>query len=137
MHIKKEIIGFSDCDFAGVLFYGKIFDITHRILEDYMKSNDFYGDYFKDKETVYPIIHCEASYMKTLTAGDEIVVKLRSKTIRTSSFELGYEIFSKESEIAALVSTIHIAIRKISKTKTELPLKLRNLLEALKYEKED
>lgn len=75
--------------------------------------------------------------MKTLTAGDEIVVKLRSKTIRTSSFELEFEIFSKESEIAALVSTIHIAIRKKSKTKTELPLKLRNLLEALKYEKED
>ncbi|MHC1739394.1 MAG: acyl-CoA thioesterase [Ignavibacteriaceae bacterium] len=137
MHIKAEIIGFSDCDFAGVLFFGKVFDLTHRVFEDYIKSNDFYSEYFKDKGIVYPIIHCEASYVKTLTAGDEIVVKLRSKTIRTSSFELEFEIFNKDSEIAAIVSTIHVAISKISQSKTELPIILRNLLESLKSGKTD
>lgn len=137
VHIKTQIIGFSDCDFAGVLFFGKVFELTHRVFEDYIKSNNFYSDYFRDKEIIYPIIHSEASYVKTLTAGDEILVKLRVKTIRTSSFELEYEIFKQDSEIAAIVSTIHVAISKISQSKTELPKKLRSLLEALKVEKTD
>lgn len=137
MYTKTEIIGFSDCDFAGVLFFGKVFDLTHRIFENYMKSNDFYEDYFKDKETVYPIVHCEASYLKTLTAGDTVVVKLRSKTIRTSSFELEFEVLNQDSEIAAIVSTIHVAINKNSQIKSELPERLRKLLEGLKMEKTD
>lgn len=132
MHYKKQIISFSDCDFAGVLFYGKIFDLAHRIFEDYLYEFHYYPNYFKDKDRIYPIVHCEASYLKVLTAGDEVTFNLKAKTIRESSFELEFEIYQDETELAAIVSTVHVAISTASKNKTELPEKLRDLLENLK-----
>lgn len=126
------MVGFSDCDFAGVLFYGKIFELVHKVYEEYLESQNYYKDYFRNSEIIYPIIHCDASFNKILTAGDSVTIKLKLRTIRNTSFELEYEVLSNNQELAVIVSTIHITIDKKTNHKAEIPNHLRKLLENLK-----
>jgi len=135
VYITKGIISFADCDFVGVLFYGKIFELVHKVFEEYLESQNYYKDYFRNSEIIYPIIHCDATYVKPLSAGDIVTYILKLKTIRASSFELEYDILKEGDELAASVNSVHLAILKTVGGKIEIPSVLRDQLETLKCEK--
>lgn len=132
MFSSNRTIGFPDCDFAGVIFFPKVFELAHSVFEEFMHVSGYYKEYFINRKIVYPIIHADVSFLNPIKIGDSIIIMLSLKSIRTSSFEVEYEFSSSNSELKAIVTTVHCAVDSVHENKTEICDQLREILEKLK-----
>ncbi len=120
MFIYKRKINFYDCDPAGILFFGRIYEVCHSAYEAMIESFNLNIDYWNNGDFVVPIIHSEASYHKPIKYGETIVVELEVSMIKYSSFELQYLCKNAAGEKCIKVSTVHVFIDKKEWSKKEL-----------------
>ena len=120
MFTYKTIINFYDCDPAGILFYGRIYNLCHSAYEDMIRSFNLSADYWVNDDFVVPIIHSEASYHKPLKHTDEVIIEIKVKQLRASSFELEYECKNNSGEKCVVVKTVHVFLDKIIWKKKEM-----------------
>ena len=118
MHKFNKTISFYDCDPAGILFFGRIFEICHSAYEDLIRSFDLKSDYWHNVEYAVPIIHTEGEYLLPLRAGDIITVEVSVSQLKESSFELLYICKNDDGKVTNEVKTVHIFVdrRKWKKT---------------------
>jgi 1,4-dihydroxy-2-naphthoyl-CoA hydrolase len=129
MYKFQTRINFFDADAAGVLFFGKIFEICHRAYEEFLYSFNPADDYFSHPGLAIPIIHTEADYLKTVKPGKVVFVNIVVEEIRSSSFSLNYIITDEKGEKLVKVKTVHVFIDKQTQKKKEIPLIFREKLE--------
>ncbi len=130
MHTLKKIINFYDCDPAGILFFGRIFELCHSAYEDLIRSFNLGSDYWNNEEYVVPIIHSEGDYMLPLRPGDEVTVEIIVSKLKESSFELSYACRNPKGEITNQVKTVHIFVDKKKWKKTAIIDEVRSGLKA-------
>ncbi len=123
---KKKIL-FADCDPGGIMFFANYFKSMHEAFENFMASENYFDDYFKNKNFAYLLINAEAKYHLPLQAGNEITIELSVTKIRESSFEIFYE-FKLNKKLAAKGNTVHVCIDVKNLKKTKLPESLREIL---------
>ncbi|SRR5690606_17132885 len=116
----KKKINFYDCDPAGILFYGRTFELCHSAYEAMIESFNLEEDYWSNENYVVPIIHSEASYHKPIKYGDEISIEIRVNQIKTSSFQLEYLISNSAGEKCSAVKTTHVFVDKSTWKKTAI-----------------
>jgi len=121
MFVTKRRINFFDADAAGVLFYGKYYEVCHAAFEEFTASRNKYEEYFASPETVFPLIHSEASYHSPLLPGEEVSVEISLVEKRNSSYSLIYTIKKEDGKKAAVVKTVTVSIDKIKWQKVSLP----------------
>ena len=114
MFITKNKISFHDCDPAGILFFSKVYEICHSAYEDLIRTFNLKEDYWNNMHYVVPILKSEAHYHKPLKHGEEISIQILVKTLKSSSFELQYEILNAKKEICVVVYTVHVFVDKIT-----------------------
>jgi 1,4-dihydroxy-2-naphthoyl-CoA hydrolase len=112
MHKFKKAINFYDCDPAGILFFGRIFEICHAAYEDLIGSFNLKSDYWSNKNFAVPIMHTEAEYLLPLKAGDNVTVEVAVCKLKNSSFELRYTCRNEKNKVTNEVRTVHIFIDK-------------------------
>lgn len=131
MYKTKIRINFFDTDPGGVLFFGNLFKIIHSAYEQMMESFNLSRHYFNDPDFAIPIIHTEADYYHPMRTGDLVDVAIKVNQLRSSSFELSYEILAPNETIMAEAKTVHLFVKKDGFEKTELLEDLKNHLEKL------
>jgi 1,4-dihydroxy-2-naphthoyl-CoA hydrolase len=121
MFIYKRKIDFYDCDPAGILFYARIFNLTHSAYEAFISSFNLEEDYWNNEDYVVPIIHSEAFYHKPFTNNDEAVIEVTVAMLKDSSFELNYFCKNQRGEKCVKAKTVHVFVDKGSWKKRRIP----------------
>ncbi len=129
MHKFIKRINFYDCDPAGILFFGRIFELCHSAYEDLIRSFNLKTNYWNNDEYVVPIIHSEGEYLMPLKPGDEVTIEISVSRLRDSSFELSYDCINGKGEITNQVKTVHIFVDKKKWKKTPIIDEVRSGLE--------
>ena len=112
MFTVKRRINFFDCDPAGILFYAKLFEISHSVYEEMINSFDLKINYWTNDEFVVPIIKTDGAYFKPLRSGETITINLSVTLRKENSFELTYEWIDNSGELAAKARTVHVFVDK-------------------------
>jgi len=131
MVVSKTRINFFDADAAGVMFYGKVFELCHSAFESFIASQNKYQGYFFSNEFAFPIVHTEASYFSPLIPGEEIEIEISLIEIKNSSFSLLYQIKKQSGKIAAEIKTVTVSVEKNKWQKISLPPFIIDLLNYL------
>ena len=116
----KRRINFYDCDPAGILFYGRIFQLCHEAYELMIESFNLKESYWENENFVAPIIHCESKYRKPLLAGETAEINIKVTNLKDSSFELTYLCKNNKGEVTNNVRTVHVFVSKSDWKKTKI-----------------
>lgn len=125
----KRRINFYDCDPAGIIFFSRVFDFAHSAYEQVIQLIDQQEDYWNNEKYVVPIIKSDSTYIKPMKYGDSININVNVSELRTSSFELSYNMVSAEGELLCSVKTVHVFVDKKSWEKIKIPEYIKNKLE--------
>lgn len=120
MFETKRTIHFSDCDPAGILFFGKSLELCHSAYEDFIQSFNLQFDYWNNKSFAVPIKKSEANFIKAIKYGEIVTIALRILEIRDSSFSIGYLIKNFDGEICLEAKTVHVFVSKENWSKMEI-----------------
>lgn len=120
MFSTKKKINFYDCDPAGILFYGRVYELCHSAYEDLISSFNLDYNFWENENFIVPIIHSEASYHKPIKYGETISVEILVNQLKSSSFELEYFCKNEKNEKCVVVKTVHVFIDKKTWKKIEL-----------------
>jgi len=74
------------------------------------------------------IAHAESEYRKPLQLGENLTVELTVESVGQSSFVLHYIVADESNEPAAVLKTVHVAVKKETGIKMHLPESLREKL---------
>jgi 1,4-dihydroxy-2-naphthoyl-CoA hydrolase len=133
MFKSRHTIRFYDADPAGVLFFGRIFQVYHNAYEELISElRGTIGDFFTSSEYAAPIRHAEADYILPIFPGETVEIELQVTDLRTSSFELTGFVRGADGEMKASVKTIHVCVLKKDWNKSPLPDSWRAALELLR-----
>ena len=128
MFTKSFAIKFSQCDPAGILFFARIFEITHDLYEEWIHQIDIsYQDWFQSKDWAIPIRRCEANYLKPMFAGQTYEIQLQAERLGKTSFTLKW-IYKKEEKVHCEVLTTHVFLNKKTQQSMKIPDKFRKNL---------
>jgi acyl-CoA thioesterase FadM len=83
-------IRFDEADARGILFYGRVQALAHRVFEDFVVSElvDRWEDWFDNDRFVAPIRHAEATFHRPMRPGQSYDVELAVTKVGDSSFEV-------------------------------------------------
>ena len=87
---RTVTIRFDEADGRGVLFYGRVQALAHRVFEDFVVSElvDRWEDWFESPDFVAPIKHAEATFHKPMRPGHSYDAELAVTKVGDSSFEV-------------------------------------------------
>lgn len=90
MFRRTVTIRFDEADARGVLFYGRVQALAHRVFEDFVVSElvERWEDWFESAAFVAPIKHAEATFHRPMRPGHQYDVELSVTKIGDSSFEV-------------------------------------------------
>lgn len=90
MFRRTVTIRFDEADARGVLFYGRVQALAHRVFEDFVVSElvDRWEDWFLSAAFVAPIKHAEATFHRPMRPGHQYDVELTVTKVGESSFEM-------------------------------------------------
>ena len=130
MFTIKKRINFYDCDPAGILFYARLFEISHSIYEEMINSFNLKENYWFNEKFVVPIIKTDGAYFKPLKGGVTVTVNLSVTLLKENSFELTCEWIDEKGELAAKARTVHVFVDKKSWKKIPIFDELKKSLES-------
>ncbi len=87
---RTVTIRFDEADARGVLFYGRVQALAHRVFEDFVVSElvSRWEDWFESPDFVAPIKHAEATFHKPMRPGHSYDAELAVTRVGDSSFEI-------------------------------------------------
>ena len=136
MFITKKKINFYDCDPVGILFYGRVYELCHSAYEDLISSFELKENYWDNDEYIVPILHSEAHYHKPMKYGETISVEIKVPKLKSSSFELEYELKNEAGEECTVVKTVHVFVDKSTWKKREMGKDVKQGLQKYYTDKE-
>lgn len=87
---RTVTIRFDEADARGVLFYGRVQALAHRVFEDFVASElvERWEDWFESERFVAPIKHAEATFHRPMRPGRSYDAELSVAKVGDSSFEV-------------------------------------------------
>lgn len=137
MKIQKSFewtgrLRFDQADPSGWMFFGNAFQLMHVAYEDFVLSLGFEWDFwFKNPEWAVPVRATEAEYLSVVKPGQPLNIHIQVLKVGQSSFQLAAAIYQGSSEPACRLKSTHAFLDKRTGQKQDLPLLVRNKLEAL------
>lgn len=128
--ITKNKVRMHDTDMAGILYFPRIYRFAHDALEDFIESEGMtFEKIFHHEKFVFVIVHSEADYYIPMKVGDPLEIHLYIERIGTSSFTIAYKIYREPNmELVGSAKTIHVCLESTSRTKIDIPEKMRTSL---------
>lgn len=126
----KFTVPFDEADGEGIVFFGNYFRLAHRAFEQYLPQIGIpWHEWFAHKEWGVPLRHVEADYRRPLRPGDEFSVAIAVADIGESSVHFSYE-FKVQGEVAAVLKTSHVFVRRPDMVKISVPAEISKKLHA-------
>jgi YbgC/YbaW family acyl-CoA thioester hydrolase len=129
MYTFHKKINFYDCDPAGILFYARVYEICHAAYEAMIESFNTGEDYWDSEEFIVPVINSGASYHKPIKYGEEVIINITVTQLKSTSFELTYDIRNGKGEKCVVVNTVHVFVSKKNWKKMNIIDKVKEGLE--------
>ena len=122
-------IHFSDTDAAGVVFFARYLSIAHEGYEEALSDHGLpLEKFFADNGIIIPIAKSEASYLRPLVTGEQIVVEVAPILIDDSAFAIDFTLWktTPKEKRAAVIRTAHVCIDSTTRKKVPLPEAIDN-----------
>lgn len=125
----NRTVRFRDTDAAGVVYFANVLAICHEAYEESLVAAGVnLNDFFTNPSVAFPIVHANVDFFRSLSCGDNLVIKLIPQQLSGDRFEVCYEVILGEV-IAAKSITRHVCIDTATRTKRELPEQMKEWLE--------
>lgn len=127
-NVIDQFIPFHLADPAGIVFFAHVFTLCHQAYEKFVTTNLAFKwqEWFQNPEWILPIRATHASYQAPLFAGQECHIHLALSKLTPSSFTLSFQFL--QPHLCCEVTTTHVCCTKLTQTKRELPLVIRERL---------
>ena len=126
---KPLAIRFSDCDPAGILFFGNIYQQAHDFYEDFAMSLGYnWKQWFENGEWVVPLRHTSAEHLIPIRPGEAYEMTAEVERIGDSSFTGKYKMLSAMG-VHAEVTLVHTFASATTFKKISIPADVRRRLE--------
>ncbi len=117
----KRDIRLNDIDAAGVIFYGRAFDIAQEAFEFMLKKIEWpIEKVIFHSGDIFPVVHTEANYLGAIRLGDTVSVWISLFAISNSSFTLLFD-FKRDDKTMLKVKTVQVSINKKLWKKSPIP----------------
>ncbi len=129
MEYQEEItITFDEADPAGILFFGRFFNLAHRLIESFVRASGIsWKNWYDHPEWAVPIRHSNADYQKPLMVGETYMAKLNVQKLGDSSVTFGIYFYDGDT-VCAHITTTHVFITKPDMKKRSIPDEIREKL---------
>ncbi|HTT38563.1 MAG TPA: thioesterase family protein [Burkholderiales bacterium] len=90
--LHDQLIRFSHCDPAGIVYFPAFFDLAHATMEDWFRDGlgQPLPELIRDRRTGTPTVSIAAEFLKPLRMGDTLRFELRVLKLGNASVQLGY-----------------------------------------------
>jgi acyl-CoA thioesterase FadM len=128
----KTFVRLYHTDCAGILFYGRLYELVHEAWEAFCLVCDVdIGGILERRDFLLPIVHVEADYIAPMKMGMPIRIDLTEAKPGNTSVAFGFEIYSeKDDSMLARVRVVQVAIDGQTGGKIPLPAVIRHICEA-------
>ena len=136
--IHDQIIRFSHCDPAMIVYFPRFFDLAHSTMEDWF--SDGVGiplpEMIRDRRIGTPTVKIECSFVKPLRMGDTLRFELRVNRLGNASAEIDYR-GSKDGIEHLRISQTVVFMHLDSAKAIAIPEDVRERLEEFLITKDD
>lgn len=112
IYTKQQLIRFAHCDFAGIVFYPRYFEMLNDLVEDWFSEELNYSFAAMHENNGVPTINLQVQFKAPARIGDVITKSLWINNIGKSSLNFGYK-FCKNEEILLEGDATLVHIQKI------------------------
>jgi YbgC/YbaW family acyl-CoA thioester hydrolase len=120
---------FYQADPAGVLFYGRVFELFHQGYAALIEAAGVpYETHFGIRGYATPIVHAEADYKRPIRPGTDIDVAVSVERLGESSLTFAFRITDATGTVLATGREVHVTVDPASFTTRPLPDELRAAL---------
>lgn len=134
---RRLTVRFDQGDPRGILFYGRVHELAHRVFEDFVVSEvvDRWEDWFLAPAFIVPIKHVEATFNRPMRPGQAYDAELVVSRLGDSSFDVltrfrEADRAADEAVPCAETRTSHVFADAQHLRKLPIPSPLRARLEA-------
>ena len=122
-------VRFHQSDPAGVLFYGRVFELVQATYEDLCRAAGIDIDALLQQH-VYttPVVHVEVDYRAPIVVGEEVVVRAVVERLGTASITIAYTLLGRTGDVRATVRVVHVYVDAKTWQATPIPDDLRGRL---------
>lgn len=124
---SEFVVRVPHTDAAGIMFFAKLFEFAHLAYEAFLDAQGMSLPADLHANVLYPIVHAEADYRRSLRLGDRFAVDVSVARVGSRSFALDYR-FERAGEETAHARTVHAAVDPESGRTISLPADLRAAL---------
>jgi acyl-CoA thioester hydrolase/1,4-dihydroxy-2-naphthoyl-CoA hydrolase len=132
---RSIAVRFDEADARGILFYGRLQELAHRVFEEFVASEvvPAWDDWFLAPDFIVPIRHAEATFHRPLRPGRSYTAELSVVKLGESSFDVRvrfWEIGAGTADLCAETRVSHVFADPARFRKIPIPSALRARLEA-------
>lgn len=90
--VHEQLIRFSHCDPAGIVYFPRFFDLAHATMEDWLADGVGQGlpVLIGERRVGTPTVSIQCDFAKTLRIGDTLRFELRVTKLGNASVQLAY-----------------------------------------------
>jgi 4-hydroxybenzoyl-CoA thioesterase len=128
--VHEQLIRFSHCDPAGIVYFPRFFDLAHGTMEDWfaLALGQPLPDLIRDRRIGTPTVSVQCEFAKPLRMGDTLRFELSVLKLGNASVQLAYS--GKKDGVEHLRMTQTITFMALdSGTATPIPDDLRPRIE--------
>lgn len=122
----------SATDAAGVLYFGRLFDLCHSAYEAALRAGARPLRAYLIGEIILPIVRCEGQFKQPLYCSDSLRIDLSLGDLKDSGFQIHYHLYrvTDADLLCATAMTYHVCIDRHHRQRAQLPPKLVEMLTA-------
>jgi 1,4-dihydroxy-2-naphthoyl-CoA hydrolase len=117
-----------DTDAAGVVYFANFLALCHSAYEAALANAEINFQMLVTGDILLPIVHASADFKQPLFCGDQLRICLTPRQLGDSKFDITYQIYLIDGRLAGTVSTLHVAIERATRQRTDLPPVIQNWL---------
>ena len=131
---RTVTVRFDEADARGILFYGRLHELAHRVYEDFVVSElvSRWEDWFLSAQFIVPIRRAEVDFFRPMRPGCEYEAELVVSRVGDSSFEVTTtfrDLNSPAPVVCAQTRVSHVFANPSATGKMSIPSGLRTKLE--------
>jgi len=106
--VHDQLIRFSHCDPAGIVYFPAFFDLAHATMEDWFAEGlgQPLPGLIRDRRVGTPTVSLQSEFLKPLRMGDRLRFELRVLRLGNASAQLGYAGKKDDTEHLRIQQTI-------------------------------
>ncbi|WP_435317050.1 acyl-CoA thioesterase [Haloarchaeobius sp. TZWSO28] len=128
---------FDDIDYAGRVFFGRLFNYVHVAEEEWFEAMGYpIPELAEELGVLFPIAHAEGDFTGPIELGDDITVRVGVQSLGTKSFDVHARATNVSNDYEAFqIDTTRVCLSTEASGQTlEIPSEFRAELESYQWE---